>query len=92
MFNSSSTNSPKQNHEAMVQLQKQLIEIFQKESGTRYEIFQLSTTENMTNWANIAKTVSANQDEEVWLEQVSYKNLKERDEYMTKWGNDEAMN
>ena len=83
---------PKKNHEAMVQLEKQFIEIFRKHGGMRFEVFQLSNTENMTDWTNIAKTVSANQDEEIWVEQIFYRDSKHRDEYMAKCGNDENMN
>jgi uncharacterized protein YbaA (DUF1428 family) len=83
---------PKKNHQAMVQLEKQFIEIFRKHGGMRFEVFQLSNTENMMDWTNIAKTVSANQDEEIWVEQIFYRDSKHRDEYMAKCGNDENMN
>ena len=83
---------PKKNHQAMVQLEKQFIEIFRKHGGMRFEVFQLSNTENMTDWTNIAKTVSANQDEEIWVEQIFYRDSKHRDEYMAKCGNDGNMN
>jgi ssDNA-specific exonuclease RecJ len=46
----------------------------------------------MEDWTNIAKTVSANQEEEIWMEQIFYKYSKHRDEYMAKCGNDENMN
>jgi uncharacterized protein YbaA (DUF1428 family) len=83
---------PKKNHEAMVQLERQFIEIFRKHGGMRFEVFQLSSTENMMDWTNIAKTVSANQDEEIWVEQIFYRDSKHREEYMAKCGNDENMN
>jgi uncharacterized protein YbaA (DUF1428 family) len=82
---------PKKNHEAMIQLEKQLIDIFRKHGGLRYEAFQLSSTENMMDWTNIAKTMSANQDEEIWVEQVYYRNSKQRDEYMAMCGKDEKI-
>ena len=83
---------PKKNHEAMVQLEKQFIEIFRNHDRMRFEVFQLSSTENMMDWTNIAKTVSASQDEEIWVEQIFYRDSKHRDEYMAKCGNDENMN
>ena len=83
---------PKKNHEAMVQLERQFIEIFRKHGGMRFEVFQLSSTENMMDWTNIAKTVSASQDEEIWVEQIFYRDSKHREEYMAKCGNDENMN
>jgi uncharacterized protein YbaA (DUF1428 family) len=82
---------PKKNHEAMIQLEKQFIDIFRKHGGLRYEAFQLSSTENMMDWTNIAKTMSANQDEEIWVEQVYYRNSKQRDEYMAMCGKDEKI-
>jgi uncharacterized protein YbaA (DUF1428 family) len=82
---------PKKNHEAMVELEKQFIDIFRKHGGLRFEVFQLSGTENMIDWTNIAKIISANQDEEIWVEQVFYRDSTHRDECMAKCGNDENM-
>jgi uncharacterized protein YbaA (DUF1428 family) len=85
---------PKKNHEAMVQLEKQFIDIFRKHDGLRFELFQLSNTENiMMDWTNISKAVSANQDEEeeIWMEQIFYRDSKQRNEYMANCGNDENM-
>ena len=76
----------------MVQVEKQFIDIFRKHGGLCFEVFQLSSTENMMDWTNIAKTVSANQDEEIWLEQIFYRDSKERDEYIAECGKDENMN
>jgi len=84
---------PKKNHEAMIQLEKQFIDIFKKHGGLRFEVFQISSTENMIDWTNISKTLSAKQDEEeVWMEQIFYRDSKHRDEYMAMCGNDENMN
>ena len=85
---------PKKNHDAMLQIAKQANEITRKHGALRVEYFQLSSTENMMDyWTNIAKIVSANQDDEkVWVEQIVYKDSKHRDEYMVKCGNDENMN
>jgi uncharacterized protein YbaA (DUF1428 family) len=84
---------PKKNHDAMMQIAKQANDITRKHGALRVEYFQLSSTENMMeDWTNIAKTVSANQDEEIWVEQIFYKDSKHRDEYMAKCGSDENMN
>jgi uncharacterized protein YbaA (DUF1428 family) len=42
-------------------------------------------------FTSIAKTVSANQDDEVWMEIHSYKDRKHADEVQTKIENDESM-
>ncbi len=84
---------PKKNHDAMLQIAKQANDIARKYGALHVEYFQLSSTENMIDWTNIAKTVSSNQDEEeVWMEQVFYRDSKHRDECMAMCGNDENMN
>jgi uncharacterized protein YbaA (DUF1428 family) len=82
---------PKKNHEAMIQLEKQFADTFRRNGGLGYEVFQLNGTENMMEWTNIAKTMSANQDEEIWVEQVHYRDSKQRDEFMARCGKDEKM-
>jgi uncharacterized protein YbaA (DUF1428 family) len=84
---------PKKNHDPMMQIAKQANDITRKHGALRVEYFQLSSTENMMeDWTNISKTVSANQDEEIWVEQIFYRDSKHRDEYMAKMQNDENMN
>jgi uncharacterized protein YbaA (DUF1428 family) len=82
---------PKKNHEAMMQLNKQFTDIIRK-YGAPHLIFQLNNTEApMDGITNIAKTVSANQDEEVWMELIFYRDRKHRDEVGAKMQNDENM-
>jgi uncharacterized protein YbaA (DUF1428 family) len=82
---------PKKNHDAMMQLNQQFADIMRK-YGAPHLIFQLNNTEApMEGITNIAKTVSANQDEEVWMELIFYRDLKHRDEVGTKMQNDENM-
>jgi uncharacterized protein YbaA (DUF1428 family) len=82
---------PKKNHEATTQLEKQFVDGFRSNGGLRYEVFQLNGMENMMEWTNIAKTMSANQDEEIWVEQVHYRDSKQRDDFMALCGKDENM-
>ena len=82
---------PKKNHEAMMQLNKQFADIIRK-YGALHLIFQLNNTEApMEGITNIAKTVSANQDEEVWMELIFYRDRKHRDEVGANMQNDENM-
>jgi len=82
---------PKKNHDAMMQLNKQFADIMRK-YGAAHLIFQLNNTEApMEGITNIAKTVSASQDEEVWMELIFYRDRKHRDEVGTKMQNDENM-
>ena len=83
---------PKKNHEAMVQLNKQFAEIMRK-YGAVHLVFQLNNTDApmMEGITNIAKTVSATQDEEVWMELIFYRDGKHKDEVGAKMQNDENM-
>jgi hypothetical protein len=92
LFGSSSTDYQERTMViVMIRLEKQFIEGFRSASGLRYEVFQLDGTENMMKWTNLAKTMSANQDEEIWVEQVHYRDSKQRDEFMAMCGKDENM-
>ena len=56
----------------------------------RYEVFQLSNTDvPMKGFTNIANTVSATQDEEVWVESLYYRDRQHMNEVMGKMRNDE---
>jgi uncharacterized protein YbaA (DUF1428 family) len=83
---------PKKNHEAMIQLNKQFADIMRKYDAPHL-IFQLNNTEApMEGITNIAKTVSAKQDEEeVWMELIFYRDRNHRDEVSEKMQNDENM-
>jgi uncharacterized protein YbaA (DUF1428 family) len=83
---------PKKNHDAMLKLDKQFSDIITKEFGVAHLVFQLSSTEApMEGMSNIAKIVSATQDEEVWLELLFYRDRKHKDEVGVKMQNDERM-
>ena len=74
---------PKKNHDAMMLFCKQFNDIFQKYGILQWEIFQLSRTDNMDGFTNISQTISANPDEEeVWVELLSYRDKKHKDEVM----------
>jgi uncharacterized protein YbaA (DUF1428 family) len=82
---------PKKNHDTMMQLNKQFVDTMRK-YGAAHLIFQLTNTEApMEGITSIAKTVSANLDEEVWLELIFYRDRKHRDEVDAKMRNDESM-
>jgi uncharacterized protein YbaA (DUF1428 family) len=82
---------PKKNHDSMVQLNKQFAEIMRK-YGAPHLIFQLNNTEApMEGITNIAKTILANQDDEVWMELIFYRDRKHKDEVGAKMQNDENM-
>jgi uncharacterized protein YbaA (DUF1428 family) len=84
---------PKKNHDAALQIYKLADDLFRKHGVLRRELFQLSNTESYDDMGltNIANTVSASQDEEVWIELQYYKDRKHMDEVRAKCGNDENM-
>jgi uncharacterized protein YbaA (DUF1428 family) len=82
---------PKKNHDAMMQLNKQFVEVMRK-YGVTHLILQLNNSETpMEGIVNISKTAPANQDDEVWMELIFYKDRKHRDEVNAKMRNDVNM-
>jgi uncharacterized protein YbaA (DUF1428 family) len=80
---------PKKDHDKMVEFSKPFTDIFRKYGVSRWGIFQLNSSKNDMEFTNIAKTVSANLDEEeVWIEIFHYNNKKHKDEVMEKMKND----
>jgi uncharacterized protein YbaA (DUF1428 family) len=82
---------PKKNHDAMVKLQKQFNDILIKHGVLRMEIFQLTNTDTYDGCTNISNAVSANQDEELWVELQSHRDLKRMDETTSEVMKDEIM-
>lgn len=75
----------------MMELNKQFADKMRK-YGATHLIFRLNNTKTpMEGITNIAKTMSANQDDEVWMELIFYRDLKHRDEIGTKMRNDKSM-
>lgn len=88
---------PKTNHEALMQLAKPVRELF-KNIGVNQEIFQLKVGPDLheqdkmaeqMGFTNIAKTISAKEDEEVWLELQFYRDQKHLDDLGAKMQKDE---
>ena len=82
---------PKKNHDAMMQLNKQFVSNMRR-NGATHLVFQLNSTEApMEGITNISKTLSASQDDEVWLELIFYRDCKHKDEVESKMRNDKSM-
>ncbi len=71
---------PKKNHEAMRKLEEQLVSMWKKHGVIGSEFFQLTQHETVKGFTNLAETVSAGQDEEIWVEVERYRNRDHRDE------------
>ena len=53
-----------------------------KHGVLKFEVFNLNTRENMMDFVNLSKIISANNDEDVWLEIQSYRDAKHVQEFM----------
>jgi len=80
---------PKKNHDAMVENQKQFTETFRKH-GCYYQSFQLGSTVVPEGFVSMATVLSADQNEEVWLDFESYADHKQMDDVISKLMNDES--
>jgi len=68
--------APKKNHDALVKINKHSHDFFVRHGVLKFEVFTLNSKENMMDFVNLAKTISASEDEEVWLEIQSYRDAK----------------
>jgi uncharacterized protein YbaA (DUF1428 family) len=74
----------------MLKICKEASDMFEQYGVLHYDAFKLSDTDvPMEGFANIASTVSANRDEEVWVELVYYKDNQHMKEVMAKMEKDE---
>lgn len=66
---------PKNNHDAIVDLNKKYVDMLKQYGVLRHDIYQLMKTEdNVPGFIHIDKVVSANlEDEEVWIATMYYK-------------------
>jgi uncharacterized protein YbaA (DUF1428 family) len=83
--------APKINHDALVRLNKQSHDFFIKYGALKFEVFTIHSRENMMDFVNLSKTISANDDEEVWLEIQSYKNSQHVNEFIDKMKDDKSI-
>jgi len=84
--------APKKNHQAIVQLNNRVIGTFKEYGVQGFEMFHLGNTQDMMGFTNIAKTISADEEEEeVWLEIQSYRDRKHLEEVGAKMMSDEKM-
>lgn len=81
---------PKKNHDAMLQICKEAYDMFKQHGILHYDAFKLSNTDvPMEGFTNIARIVSANQDEEVWIESIYYRDRQHMNEVLAKMDKDE---
>ena len=88
---------PKKNHTGLIELGKSAKQLFDT-FGVRQEIFRLLANPNLSEqhemaekmgFTNIAKTLSAKDDEEIWLELQFYRDKQHLDDVSAKMQKDE---
>ena len=79
---------PKKNHDALVKTENQFVEIFRKHRCF-YQSFQLSNNQKREGFTSMSDTISANQDEEVWMDVEAYTDRTHMDNVISKVMGDE---
>jgi uncharacterized protein YbaA (DUF1428 family) len=74
---------PKENHDALIETQNQFVETFRKH-GCYYQSFQLNNDQKREGFTRLSDTVSANQDEEVWMDVEAYTDRTQMDNIISK--------
>lgn len=84
---------PKKNRDAMLQVCKGAYDMLKQHGILHYDAFKLSNSAavQMEGFANIASIISANQDEEVWIESIYYRDRRHMNEVIAKMEKDERM-
>lgn len=79
---------PKTNHDAFAEAQGKLASIFKKHGVVLSEFFLLSACNPFKGFTDIAQTLSASPEDEIWLELEHYKDAKNKDEVVADIGKD----
>ena len=93
--------APKKNHDAIAKNLKQFVPWFQKH-GVRIEYYQLGNSETqaaidsakesgMDVMESVAKTLSIDEDEEVWIEQQYFRDYKHCEDVYSKMMQDKSI-
>ena len=73
--------APKKNRDALAKIGKETDEFFSKHGVSKY-VYRLNTRENVMDFVNLSKIMSANDEEDVNLEILSYRDAKHLEEVM----------
>ena len=83
--------APKKNHDAMVEVNRQSRDFFIKHGVSSFEVFSLLVRENIMEFVNLSKTISASEDEEVWIEIQSYRDAEHVKEFSESMKDDKSI-
>ena len=82
--------APKKNHDGMLEVNRQSRDFFTKHGASSFEVFSLDNRENMMEFVNLSKTISATVEEEVWLEIQSYRDAEHVKEFIESMKGDKS--
>lgn len=83
--------APKKNRDALAKIGKETDDFFNKHGVSKF-VYRLNARENMMDFVNISKIISANDDEDVNLEILSYRDAKHVEEVMKAMEGDKRAN
>ena len=83
--------APKNKRETLAKIGKQTEDFFRKHGVSKY-LYRLNARENMTDFVNLSKIIPANDDEDVNLEILSYRDAKHVEEVMKAMADDKRAN
>src|SRR5690349_20516959 len=83
--------APKKNHDGMMEVNRKSRDFFMKYGATNFEVFSLENRENIMEFVNLSKTISASEEEEVWLEIQSYRDTEHVKEFFKSMASDTSM-
>ena len=83
--------APKKNHDGMLEVNRQSLDFFIKHGASSFEVFSLTSRENMMEFVNLSKTISASDDEEVWFEIQSYRDSEHVKEFTASMQGDKSI-
>jgi uncharacterized protein YbaA (DUF1428 family) len=82
--------APKKNHDAIEQNLKRFVPWFKK-NGVRIEYYQFGNSETMEGMESIAKTLSAAEDEDIWIELQYFRDRKHCEDAYAKMMRDTSL-
>jgi len=83
--------TPKDKREALARIGKQTDNFFRKHGVSKY-VYRLNLRENTMDFVNISKIISANEDEDVNLEMLSYRDAEHVEQVMKAMKSDKKAN
>ncbi len=73
--------APKENHDALVKIGKQT-DLFYKKHGVSKSVYKMNARQDIMDFVSLSKVISASDDEDVWLEILSYRDINHVHEVM----------